>query len=493
MKTGNVLIASALAAYFLLIPGILVVRNLCDPAMETGDIPREAWRLHRYLTPRYEGWVKNRIASKRAATVYYLNVPGTEWPLFGSVFYLWATEHLQGAWKENPGLSPQAPVEYARGAIEACKDLLLDPIHHSWVKAHWGEDYMHDQNVFFRSLLITGLTSYERLTGSRTYLPLLRDQVETLAEELDASPFGVLYDYPGECYPIDVFAAVAWIRRADAVAGTDHGDFIRRERRAFEGARLDRNGLIPWRVDPGTGKLLENSRGIVNAHVLVFAREIYPGLASSWYDLYEKHFWQERWFGSGFREFYRDRPDSEWTFDVDSGPVIGGFSSSANAFGIAAARVNGRLDHAYTLTAQVLMASWPLPDGRLLGARYLSDGEDAPYLGELAILWQLTEIPAAGVKMVQGGYLAGSVYVGFMILFGGSLLIFLALCFRTRRWRRKGPLGGLRWIPVQFVPWALLVVVGFILLASDSLAPGVLSLLLSQFLPLQRKSAGTVQ
>ena len=249
----NALTASCLAVYFLLIPGLMVTRNLCDPALKNGGIPREAWRLHRRLAPRYERWAKARIASKKAARVYYLNVPGTEWPLFGSVFYLWATEHLQDAWQDDPSRAPEAPIAYARGAIEACKDLLLDPSHHTWVRKHWGDDYMHDQNVFFRSLIIAGLTSYEQLVGSGEYLPLLRDQIDTLSAELDASPHGVLYDYPRECYPIDVFAAVAWIRRADAVAGTDHSAFIARERRAFEGRRLDKNGLIPWLVDPQTG------------------------------------------------------------------------------------------------------------------------------------------------------------------------------------------------------------------------------------------------
>ena len=89
MTYGNALIASCLAVYFLLVPGLSVALNLCDPALRTGAIPREAWRLHRYLAPpRYEHWARERIASRRAATVHYLDVPGTEWPLFGSVFYL---------------------------------------------------------------------------------------------------------------------------------------------------------------------------------------------------------------------------------------------------------------------------------------------------------------------------------------------------------------------------------------------------------------------
>ena len=45
--------------------------------------------------------------------------------------------------------------------------------------------------------------------------------------------------------------------------------------------------------------------------------------------------------------------------DVDSGPV-------------GAARANGRFDHAYPLSAEMLFACWPLPDGTLLFPRILS-------------------------------------------------------------------------------------------------------------------------
>ena len=483
MTYGNVTIAVVLALYFLLIPGIMVSRNLCDPAIRTGEIPREAWRLHRYLTPRYERWARARIASGKAGDVYFLDVPGTEWPLFGCVFYLWATEHLQDAWAGNPDLAPSAPAEYARGTIEACKDLLLDPVHHSWVKTHWGDDYMHEENVFFRSLIIAGLTSYERLTGSGECVALLRDQVETLAAELDASPYGVLHDYPGECYPIDVFAAVAWMRRADAVAGTDSSAFVGRERRAFTGDRLDKHGLIPWAVNPASGVQYGPSRGIVNSHVLVFAREIYPDLAGEWYERFDRHFWQEKWYGAGYREFYRGGPYGEWTFDVDSGPLIGGFSPSANAFSVAAARVNGRLDHAYTLTAQVLTVCWPLPDGRLLGPRLLSDFRHAPYLGETGILWQLTETPAAGVNIVKGGHLAGSVYAALAVFYGGSLLILLAVYLGIRRRRRREGTVRVPRVNLQFAIWAGLITLAAASFMAGWIAPFLITLLFAHTLP----------
>jgi hypothetical protein len=469
---GNGFLALGLGAYFFLIPAILVLSDVHDPALREGNIPRAAWRLHRSLTPRYERWARERIVSGRAATVHHLNVPATEWPVFGCVFYLWATENLQAAWESDPSLDDTAPAARSRATIEACKDLLLDPNHHAWVRTHYGDDYLHTDNVFFRSLVVAGLTSYEKLTGSTAHRDVLRDQVETLAADLDASPFGVLDDYPGECYPIDCFAAVAWIRRADAVLGTDHSGFVERERRAFTGDRLDADGLIPWQVRPRSGRQLKPSRGIVNSHVLIFAPELYPDLARSWYATFEELFWQEMWYGAGWREFRRTRPDSEWTFDVDSGPIIGGFSPSASAYGIAAARANGRLDHAYTLAAQALAVSWPLPDGRLVGARALSDPDHAPYLGEANLLWLLTEgagPPPEGGEVVGGGHLAGPVWIALGVFCVGSLC---AAALARANVRRRAALAENRRLTLRLIVWIPLVLTGITMLVIGWFAMG---------------------
>jgi len=47
--------------------------------------------------------------------------------------------------------------------------LVADPNHAAWVKAHWGADYLHHQNVFYRELLMAGLTTSRKLTGDRQW------------------------------------------------------------------------------------------------------------------------------------------------------------------------------------------------------------------------------------------------------------------------------------------------------------------------------------
>ena len=437
VRQGFAVVVAAIAIYFFLVPGVMVVFNLCDPALRVPGISRQAWWLHRTLAPRFTTWARARVASGRAAHLQLLDVPSTEWPMFSSVFYLWATEALQADWEQqNPRWRGTAPAVTARPAIDAAMALILDPVHHTWVQQHWGTNYLHTQNCFFRTLVIAGVTSYTRLTGDRQHLPLLRDQVQSLCAEFDASPKGWLNDYPHECYPIDVVCCLACVQRAATLLDMDVHEFIVRERRGFTGQMLDKYGLPPYVAVCGTGAPLDCSRGTGNSHTLIFSPELWPDLAQTWYAAYEKYFWQDNGWVAGFREY----PRAEWRhpeafFDVDAGPVICGLSPAANAFGLAATRRNGRFDHAYTLGAEGVVVSWPLLDGTMLGCRLLSGlgGTDAPYLGETALLFHLTQNPVAGVAITRGGKLTPMVWIGLAIYFGvGGLMLGRAV----QVWRR---------------------------------------------------------
>jgi hypothetical protein len=118
-------------------PAATVICNLFDPNLQSAGIPRSAWRLHHSLTPKYQRWATARLDSARATQLSTGNISGTEWPLFGTVFYLWATESLQDAWDKDPAPSRVAPKIYARDAIEAAARLVVDPKQANWVKIHW--------------------------------------------------------------------------------------------------------------------------------------------------------------------------------------------------------------------------------------------------------------------------------------------------------------------------------------------------------------------
>lgn len=501
MALINTLLICAAALYFFIAPVFMVVLDVLDPALKSGEIPRVAWRVHKAVTPGYERWARERIKSGAAAHLDLYDVPGTEWPVFGSVFYLMATENLQKAWEKDNSLSQTAPNVYGRKTIEAARDIIMDPAHHTWVRKHWGENYMHRENVFFRSLIIAGLSSYEKLTGNTRYHDVLKDQCVSLAEDLDKSPHGVLNDYPFECYPIDVLAAIALINRADELTGVDHSEFTAGSVRAFQGRMLDKRGLVPYRVHADTGdtvKMYETSvpgkyegpsRGIGNSYVLIFAPELWPDVAREWYELYERYFWQDFWWASGWREFPGDLPNFEWGFDVDAGPIIAGFSPAANAFGVAAARVNGRFDHAWKLGAQVLAATWPLPDGSLLGPKVLSNRKHAPYLGEVNLLWLFTQTPIVDESefvYARGGLPAFVFLMPCIYGFIGVLVLASAL-FRFMAFRRNDFDPGYPAARVQFALWLLFMFSCLGLLFAGIYSGAALCFLFAQFFPRVRR------
>ncbi len=485
----NTLGALALSLFFFILPVFLVLWDLSDPALHGAGVPRCAFRWHRGLSPRYEKWARARVAAGRASQLGTGDISGTEWPLFGSVFYLWATESLEQAAQEDPSLCRVPPSQYARGAIEAAAALVADPNHAGWVRQHWGDEYLQKENLFYRMLLISALTSYQKLLGDARYEPLLRGQVESLAGELDESPHGLLDDYPGQCYPVDILPAIAAIRRADVVLGTDHSEFAARAIRGFQDGRLDRaTGLPAYVVDSKTGRAEDCARGVGLSYMLIWAAELWPQTAESWYGQYEKQFWQEGSWFAGFREYPRD-VDVGWfnMADVDAGPVIGGYGVGASAFGVGAARVMGRSDQAYELATETLAICWPLPGGRLLTPRILSNVSDAPYLGEAAVLFALTRRTLAPVQGDPRATLPAIVYIplaGLLLIGAAEIAVSLR---RLRRWRRGDP----RWcVPLpqcQTLIWAILLVCAPVVWLSFGAVIGLVVLLAAMTFPLQRK------
>ncbi len=488
-RYANAVVLVLIALFFFLIPGILTLRDLSDPNIRSAGIPRSAWKLHRVLSPQFERWAGKRLASTRATALPTTNISGTEWPLFGAVFYLWATESLQAEWEKGHAPQIVAPNIYARGAIETATRLVIDPKQANWVKLHWGTNYLKTENVFYRMLVISALTSHARLTGDREFLPLLKDQVDSLSAELDASRYGLLDDYPGECYPGDVLTAIAMMHRADAVLGTDHSAFFARAIRGFQNKALDSRGLVPYFAIAPLGEPADSSRGCGNSYVSLFSPEIWPEPARKWYDLYTQYFWQEAWTCAGFREFPKDLSRNDWYIDVDAGPVLKGFGCAACAFGVGAARVNGHFEHAYPLAAEMLVTSWPLPNGTRLIPRLLSNATDAPYLGEAGILFNLTRLPAAGVPIQTGGFLPGFVLIFLALQFGCGLILLIASIRSLRYWRKHHTSMVLRRAQTQFGIWVGLLAACVICLFFGKTLIALLFLVCAQLFPrYQRKS-----
>jgi hypothetical protein len=300
----------------------------------------------------------------------------------------------------------------------------------------------------------------------------------------------MLYDYPGECYPVDVLPAIAYIKLAEPVTGTNYNQFVQRAVRAFEGEALDPDtGLPGYSVNLVTGRATQESRGVGNSYMLMWAPLLWPEKSEEWYGLYETNFWQERYGLAGFREFSKHSAGRNgWWHEVDAGPVIAGYGTAASAFGIAAARMCGRFDHAYPMSTEALLAAWPLPDGTWLVPRFISDLTDAPYTGDLALLLILTRRPVTDMPDT------GKPYIPLFVL------IFLsAVTLVSTVWLIREVLHTVRslkaiytcLIPlprIQLLLWCILTVSGILVSLYIHVFIGILVLLFAQILPRTSRS-----
>jgi hypothetical protein len=292
--------------------------------------------------------------------------------------------------------------------VDKAAEVVASPVTATWVRTKWGDSYLERENVFYRMLLILGLSSYETITGDPRHHALMSAQRAGLAQELAAAPRHLLDDYPGECYPNDILWAVAAIQRAARLDNTNHADLARALMADFDGPVRAPQGLPACQMDARTGRIIQNARGCVSSGILMFAGELDPVIADKWYHAYETHFWKDNGWIAGFSEMPRGTcPEF---MDVDSGPVIFDFGSVASAFGIGAAKAAGRLDHAVPLTLEAVACSWPTPFGFLIPGFLGRVAAEGSCLGEIALLFSMTR-PLRGLEVVPfSGRIPGCVW-----------------------------------------------------------------------------------
>lgn len=414
----------ALALLFCVYPAVIVGVLLTDSKLKNEGQSRLVPMWFRSLAGRYASWADGYLKTGYAKAVDKTDVAGTEWPMFGSVYFLVTADELQ---RQGFIDARQGKV---RRAVDRAVEVVVSPDTASWVKEKWGDAYLTRENVFYRMLLILGLSSYERITRDSRHRTLMSAQRKGLAAELERSRHQVLDDYPGECWPNDVLWSVAAIQRAAALEGTNHNALARALMAALEGP-LSVDGLPAYKVDKDSGQVYERPRGCGNSGILSFAAELDPEIAARWYRLYEARFWKRNMWLGGFSEWPRGSPATY--SDVDSGPVAFGFGSVASAFGIGAAKSVGRMDHASTLTLEAVACSWPTPFGFLLPSAMGKVAVGGGCLAETALLFSMTRPNRAARTVRFEGPVPLLVWIMFAA-YAGTGAVFLGT--EIRAWRR---------------------------------------------------------
>jgi len=418
-----------LALMFLIYPALTICAYMLDGQLSRTGQSRWTAGWFRSAAGRFVDWADWYLTTSHAGSIHHDDIPATEWPMFAATFVLVTAEdlHAQGQIDATQGI--------VREAVEKAAAIVASPVTATWVKTKWGDRYMEKENVFYRMLLILGLSSYERITGDIKYRDMMSRQRTTLAEELSQAKHHLSDDYPGECYPADMLWAVAAIQRAAKLENTQHDELAASLMAAFDGPVKAPEGLPAFQADSRSGHILQNARGCGNSGILLFAAELDAAIAGRWYADYEKHFWKDNGFLAGFTEQPLDWKED--FMDVDSGPVFQRIGSVASAFGIGAAKTFGRFDRAAPLTLEAVACSWPSPFGPLVpGAMGLLAAESWS-LGEIALLFSMTRPVRVTETVSFTGHAPGIVWAMLAFYAGSGVLVIRLEIHGLRRHARR--------------------------------------------------------
>ena len=168
--------------------------------------------------------------------------------MFGAVFFLVTAEDLQAQGKID------ATQGTMREAVEKAAEIVASPVTATWVKTKWGDGYLEKENVFYRMLLILGLSSYERITGDTQYHATDVSAADVRWRKNWPRPSCTCETtIPIECYPADMLWAVAAIQRAARLEGDDHDELAKSLIAAFDGPLKAAEGLPAFQADSQIG------------------------------------------------------------------------------------------------------------------------------------------------------------------------------------------------------------------------------------------------
>lgn len=259
-----------------------------------------------------------------------------EW-LFGT--HLMAGIGLCQMVAQHPEIAPEwNPV------IDQCIRHLLSPPVRAFDRKSWDNedplesldgDHGHAAYLGYMNFL---LSLYREINPTNEFAAINDKLTATLVRRLRNSPTGLIETYPGEIYPVDNSPGIASIAIQGRVTGSDYSALLQREEQIYRTHYIDpHTGLLIQAVN-GKGRQIDAGRGSGTALSIFFLRRAFPDLSREMFAAMQKNL-ESGLFGFGA---IREYSHGIWgTGDVDSGPVIFGFSFSASGFGLSAARAFG--------------------------------------------------------------------------------------------------------------------------------------------------------
>jgi hypothetical protein len=273
--------------------------------------------------------------------------------------------------------------------MERCIERMLSPEVRAFDVEQWRADPLDrlDQEHGHAAYLgyLNVLLGFHRLLNPDSRFADLNDSItRALVRRVAGSPTRLLETYPGEVYPVDNCAVIGSIGLYDRATGADHRALIADWSATCRARYCDpATGLLIQALDTD-GAPADQPRGSGTSLGLYFLAWADPELARDLYRAIRENLATDVMGLGAVREYPRGRRGRG---DIDSGPVILGFSFSATGFALAGGRMFGDRDYYRKLCATAYLAGTPVDRGD--ARRYVTGGP----LGSAILLAVLTALP----------------------------------------------------------------------------------------------------
>jgi hypothetical protein len=231
---------------------------------------------------------------------------------------------------------------HARASMDRALSAVLRPETRSFDRDAWGSDALEtlssdEGHVAFLGYANLALSLRKKL-GPSPFDELNARITDALARRLGSSEIALLETYPGERYPVDNAAAIASIALHDRASGREPRPIVGRALSVFRERWLDRPTRLLIQAVNAAGEPVDSPRGSGSAlasYFLSFAdRELSLSLARA-----VQSELSDTVLGFGVVSEYPAGDAGRG--DIDSGPLVFGWSISAMGFALGAAKVAG--------------------------------------------------------------------------------------------------------------------------------------------------------
>ena len=254
-----------------------------------------------------------------------------------------------------------------------------------------GLDSIPDYSVLYLGHLNLMLGCYRLLSDDGSFNDLNNKISESLYRRYNATEFMCLESYPTAIWIPDNTVALASLKLHSVNAGNDYDSVCERWVEYAKRHYTDEEtGVLYSTVDAITGQPKEEPRGAMLGWSIMFIYHFDSEFAIKLYNNYKNNFSDNLFIFRLFNERYNDRGTNSG--DIDSGPIIFGYSIPANEFALGNAVLAGDYTTAKRLERLISMGAKSIEneDEKRYKLRFI-DMNISP-MAEALVLYSLTMI-----------------------------------------------------------------------------------------------------